>query len=620
VALSCSGYTNLHLCIGPFVERIKRRGAIRGPHAEAVRADRARTRFRTGHQRDRCVGGRRLTHGKNGSPMKPLLFLVDDDPQAVDRLRRDLERRYGTDYELATATSPVDGLSLLKELQGKAAQVALLIADQWMPEMTGIEFLIKAHEFFPEARRLVVIDVGDVTAEAPIVTALTLNQLDFYFGKPWASPEEELYPVTGEALRVWAKKNLPRYEKAKLIAPRTSARAHEIKNVLERNAIASGFYPVDSAEGRALLEEYAPGADRFPVLVLYDGRVLIDPPSDEMAEAMGAPTNPEPTVCDVAIVGAGPAGLAAAVYAASEGLRTTAIEPSVVGGQASMSSMIRNYFGFPWGIGGSDLTERASRQATGFGARFVITRSATGLRAEGVERVVTLSNQTEVRSRTIVIATGVSYRRLNVPGIDSLIGAGVFYGATLSEAHALRGADVYVLGGGNSAAQAAVHLASAGARVTILLRGDSLTKSMSDYLVREVEAHSRIDVRLCTQVVGVTGNQQLDGLVLSNSREHSTTEVPAAALFIFIGAEPRSDWLNSSVACDDRGFILTGRDLFADGTIRWPLERQPYLLETSMPGVFAAGDVRHGSAKRVAAAVGEGSTAILLIRQYLSEP
>jgi thioredoxin reductase (NADPH) len=551
--------------------------------------------------------------------MKPLLFLVDDDPQAVDRLRHDLERRYGADYDVAAATSPVDGLTQLRELHGRAAQVALLIADQWMPEMTGIEFLVKAHEVHPDARRLLVIDVGDVTAETPIVRALTLNQLDFYFGKPWASPEEELYPVTGEALRVWAKRNLPRYEKVRLVAPRSSARAHEIKNILERNAIASGFYPVDTAEGRALLDRHAPGTDRFPIVVLYDGRVLIDPAQDELAETMGAPTNPEQIVYDVAIVGAGPAGLSAAVYAASEGLRTTAIEPSVIGGQASMSSMIRNYFGFPWGIGGSDLTERAGRQATGFGTRFVIARSATRLRAEGAERILTLSNQTEVTSRTVVISTGVSYRQLEVPGIDSLIGAGVFYGATLSEAHALQGSDVYVLGGGNSAGQGAVHLATAGARVTVLVRGDSLTKSMSDYLVREIAAHGRIQVRLNTKVAGVIGNQQLEGLVLRDSGERTIEEVPAAALFIFIGAEPRSDWLRSCVTCDDRGFILTGRDLIGDPRLNWPLERQPYLLETSMPGVFAAGDVRHDSAKRVAAAVGEGSTAILLIRQYLSE-
>jgi thioredoxin reductase (NADPH) len=551
--------------------------------------------------------------------MKPFLFLVDDDSDAVGRLRHDLKRRYGADYDVASVTSPTEGLTHLQELKERSAQVALLIVDQWMSEMTGIDFLIEAHEIYPDAGRLLVIDVGDVSAETPIVKALTLNQLDFYFGKPWASPEEELYPVTGEALRVWAKRNLPRYEKVKIVAPRTSARAHELKNILDRNAIASGFYPVDTAEGRALVDRNAPGSDRFPVLVLYDGRVLIDPAQDEMAETMGAPTTPEPIAYDVAIVGAGPAGLAAAVYAASEGLKTTAIEPSVIGGQASMSSMIRNYLGFPWGIGGNDLTERAGRQATGFGTRFVIARSATGLRAVGSERILTLSNQMEVTSRTIVISTGVSYRELRVPGIDSLVGAGVFYGATLSEAHALQGSNVYVLGGGNSAGQAAVHLASAGARVGILVRGDSLTKSMSDYLVREIGAHSRIEVRLNTKVTGVVGNQHLEGLVLVDSKEGATVEVPAAALFIFIGAEPHSDWLHSCIACDERGFILTGRDLFTEPNLHWSLGRQPYLLETSMPGVFAAGDVRHGSAKRVAAAVGEGATAILLIRQYLSE-
>jgi thioredoxin reductase (NADPH) len=550
--------------------------------------------------------------------LKPLLFIVEDDQQAAKRLSRDLARRYGADYEVASVTSAEVGLAQLKELQGRA--IALLLADQWMPEMTGIEFLIKAHEIHPSARRLLVIDVGDVSAEASIVKALTLNQLDFYFGKPWASPEEELYPVTGEALRVWAMNNLPKYEKARLVAPRTSARAHELKSVLDRNAIASGLYATDSPEGRALLDRYAPSTHRFPVIVLYDERVLIDPAQDEMAEAMGAPTNPEPGLYDVAIVGAGPAGLAAALYAASEGLRTVAIEPSVIGGQASMSSMIRNYFGFPWGIGGSDLTERGGRQATGLGARFVIARSATGLRSDGSERVLTLSNETEVRSRTIVIASGVSYRRLDVPGIDAFIGSGVFYGATPSDAQALQGSLTYVLGGGNSAGQAAVHLADAGARVTILVRGDSLAKGMSDYLVREVTAHRQIEVRLKTQVVGVVGKQQLEGLVLQDSEVGETEEVPAAALFIFIGAEPRSDWLGSSVVRDHRGFILTGRDVLSVESPHWDLERQPYLLETSTPGVFAAGDVRRGSVKRVAAAVGEGSTTTMLIHQYLSVP
>jgi thioredoxin reductase (NADPH) len=550
--------------------------------------------------------------------MKPILALLDDDNNAVVRLQGDLERRYGADYDIVAMTSPSAALERLEQWQEQAVRIALLVTDQWMPEMTGIEFLIRAHEIHPGAKRLLVIDVGDVTAEPAIVRALTLNQLDFYFGKPWASPEEEVYPVIGEALRVWAQENLPRYEKAKIIAPRATPRAHELHNILEGNSVACGFYDTESAEGRALLHDHAPGVDRFPVLVLYDGRVLVDPASDELAEAMGAATTSDPTLYDVAIVGAGPAGLAAAVYAASEGLQTAVLEPAIVGGQASLSSLIRNYFGFPWGIGGSDLTERGERQAVGFGARFVVTRHATHVHGVGDTRIITLDNQQEVRSKTIVLSTGVSYRRLNVTGIDDLIGAGVFYGATLSDARALAGLDVYVLGGGNSAGQAAIHLDRAGARVTILLRGDSPARRMSDYLVREIHARGRIDFRLNTQVIGVIGNQQLEGLILRDTKAGRSVEVSAAALFIFIGAEPHSDWLRAAVACDDRGFILTGQDLIPDATPRWPLERQPMLLETSMPGVFAAGDVRHGSAKRVAAAVGEGSTAILLVREYLA--
>ncbi len=553
--------------------------------------------------------------------MKPVFLILDDDTAAAERLGRDLERRYGADYDVAIVTTPSEGLAQLTESNSKGAQVALIIADQWMPEMTGTEFLVKAHEIHPDAGRLLVIDVGDVSAAAPIVRALTLNQLDFYFGKPWASPEEELYPVTGEALHVWAQKNLPRYEKVKLVAPEASAWAHEMRDLLERNSVATGFYPLESAEARALLDRHAPGADRFPVLILYDGRVLVDPASIEVARAMGAPTDAEDKLYDITIVGAGPAGLAAAVYAASEGFQTAVIEPWIVGGQASMSSMIRNYLGFPWGIGGSDLMERAMRQATGFGAGFVIARDAIGLRPEGPNRVVTLSHKKEVVSRTVVISTGVSYRRLDVPGLDSFIGAGVFYGATLSEARALGGLPVHIMGGGNSAGQAAVQLAKAGAQVSILVRGDSLTKRMSNYLVKEIEADVRIHVRLNTQITGAVGNQRLEGLILHDSTEGKTEEVLAAALFIFIGAEPRSEWLRPQIVCDEKGFIVTGRDIVggSGSTSREDGGRQPLLFETSMPGVFAAGDVRHGSAKRVAAAVGEGSTAVLLIQQYLEE-
>jgi thioredoxin reductase (NADPH) len=549
--------------------------------------------------------------------MKPRIFLVDDDGTALERLKNDLDRRYGADYDITGTTSTAEGLTQLDEMRSEGTEVALLIADQWMPDVTGTEFLVQAHEVAPNAQRLLMIDVGDVSARGPIVRALTLNQLDYYFGKPWASPEEELFPVTGEALRMWAKSNLSRYEKLSIVAPNDHVRAHEIRDVAERNGVATGFYPSDSVEGKAMLDEHAPGTNRFPVLVLYDGRVLIEPADDELARAMGAETEPDDSLYDVTIVGAGPAGLAAAVYAASEGLHTSVIEPEVVGGQASMSSMIRNYFGFPWGIGGSDLTERGEAQATGFGARFVLSRTATGLREGDGKRVVTLSNGMEVTSRSVVISTGVAYRRLDVPGIAPLVGAGVFYGASFADAQSLSGVDVYILGGGNSAGQAALHLARMGARVTILIRGDLLAKRMSDYLVKELEGAGRIRVRLNTQVSRALGHQRLEGLVLHDSSASTTEEVPAAALYVLIGASPRTEWLRPGLACDDHGFLLTGPDLLRHAKSGWPLGRQPLLFETSMPGVFAAGDVRHGSGKRVAAAVGEGSTAVLLVRDYL---
>jgi thioredoxin reductase (NADPH) len=549
--------------------------------------------------------------------MKPRIVLVDDDHDALERLQHDLRRRYAADYDIAGATSAAEALIQLEEFVSEGAEVALLIADQWMPDVTGAEFLVQAHELAPNAQRLLTIDVGDVSSRASIVRALTLNQLDYYFGKPWASPEEELYPVTGEALRMWAKSNLPRYEKTAIVAPGDHVRAHALRDLLERNGVATGFYPRDSAEGRAIIDESAPGTDRFPVLVLYDGRVLIDPANDELARAMGAQTEPDDALYDVTIVGAGPAGLAAAVYAASEGLHTSVIEPDVVGGQASMSSMIRNYFGFPWGIGGSDLTERGEQQAIGFGARFVVTRNAIALRDGGGKRVVTLANGMDVMSRTVVISTGVAYRRLDVPGIAPLVGAGVFYGASFADAQSLEGLDVYVLGGGNSAGQAALHLARMGARVTILIRADSLARRMSGYLVREIEGNGSIQVRLNTQISRAVGHQRLEGLVLHDSSTSTTEEVAAAALYVLIGAAPRTEWLRPVLVSDDHGFLLTGPDLLKDPKRGWRLDRQPLLFETSMPGVFAAGDVRHGSGKRVAAAVGEGSTAVLLIRDYL---
>jgi thioredoxin reductase (NADPH) len=543
----------------------------------------------------------------------PVLVAVDDDPVALSRLEDALVARYGRDYAVVTEGSSQAALVRLRRLADAGDEVVLLLADQWMPDGTGIEFLVEAGLIHPHARRLLMIDVGDVTAERPIATAMTLNQLEFYFGKPWESPEEELYPVTGEALRRWTITRRPRYEKARVIDD--SPRGQAINRWLGRNNVTSGLYAPDSAVGRRLIAEHGIDTARLPALVLYDGRVLVDPTDDEITQALGANTEPGTGTYDVTIVGAGPAGLAAAVYAGSEGLHTILVESRTVGGQAGASAKIRNYLGFPWGISGLELAERASRQATQVGAEVVVSRSATSLRPEGTDIVLTLSSGTEIRSRTVIVATGATYRRLEVPGIDELVDAGVFYGAAVTDAQALAGADVYVVGGGNSAGQAAAHLAEASANVGLLVRGASLAATMTDYLIQEITGSGNIEVLLDTQVGEVIGTRQLQGLVLVNTKDGTHRRVDADALYVYTGATPHSDWLEDVVARDRWGYILTGPDAPTDPADE--STRLALLLETSVPGVFAAGDVRSGSIKRVAAAVGEGSTAVLMVREYL---
>ena len=462
-----------------------------------------------------------------------------------------------------------------------------------------------------------MIAVGDVSAADELNQALTLNQVDSYFGQPWASPEEELYPVIGEAVRIWALQHQPRYDKALIVDTTDGTRGAQLRRWLERNTVNARLLDADSDEGRALLAEHRT-AGRLPVAVLYDGTVLIDPRDDELAEALGARTHPAHDRYDVVIVGAGPAGLAAAVYAGSEGLRALVVEHDAVGGQAGTSSKIRNYLGFPWGINGGELAERASRQAGQLGTEYLVARSATGLRAAGTDRIVTLSSGDEVTATAVVIAGGVTYRRLGVAAVDALIGAGVFYGAAVSEAQSMGGLNVFVLGGGNSAGQAAAHLANGGANVTVLVRGASLAPSMSDYLVREINASPNITVRFTTEIVDAGTAGRLDHLVLRDRADNTTTTIPADALFIFIGARPHTNWLDGVLALDDNGYLLTGPDLQMTDPASWPLTRAPAWLETSVPDVFAAGDIRHGSIKRVAAAVGEGSTAAMLVREHLN--
>ena len=554
---------------------------------------------------------------ERGRSVMPVLFAAATDPGLHRALGDVLRERYGGGYSVVVASEPAAAIGQLAAFRDSGEQVALLLAPFRMAELDGIDFLVRAHDLHPGAGRIVIVDVGDVGAAAELRRALTLNQIDSYFGQPWASPEEELHPVIGETLRRWARDHQPRYEKARIVDDPNGSRGKQLRSWLERNAVATALLPADTPAGRALLAERGLSAERLPVAVLYDGTVLINPANDELAEALGADTHPRQDRYDVAIIGAGPSGLAAALSAGAEGLRAVVLEQEAVGGQAGTTSKIRNYLGFPWGLSGAELAERATRQAEQLGAEFVVARSAAGLRPAGAGRIVTLSNGEEITAAAVMLAGGVAYRRLGIPSVDSLVDAGVFYGAAVSEAQSMDGLDVFVLGGGNSAGQAAAHLADAGARVTILVRGASLTSSMSDYLIRQLQGSPRVTVRLGTEVTGGGTGRRLDHLVIRDRSTGLASNEHADALFIFIGARPRTDWLNGVLATDPHGFLLTGADVLHTEPRTWPDHRPPLWLETRMPGVFAAGDIRSGSIKRVAAAVGEGSTATTLVLEYL---
>jgi thioredoxin reductase (NADPH) len=450
---------------------------------------------------------------------------------------------------------------------------------------------------------------------------MTLGQIDYHLYNPWQPVEQILYPAVSDFLAAWAKSQIPSSVAMRVVGSRWSARTHRLRDVMSRAAIPFWFYDQDSREGRALLAEAGTDGTRLPVVVSYRGEVLVDPSHAEFVTLLGVPARPEVDTCDVLIIGAGPAGLTAAVYASSEGLDTLVLEPVMPGGQAGTSSLIRNYLGFQRGISGDDLTNRAVEQAWLFGAHFVLSQHATNLGVRGLDKVVRITDETEVRARAVVIATGVSWRRLGIPAVESLIGAGVFYGAATSEARAMAGLDVCVVGGGNSAGQAALHLARYAASVTMLVRGQSLESTMSEYLVTEINNASNIAVRLRTEIIDGGGNSHLETLTVRDSAAGTVSNLPASAVFLLIGAQPSTEWLAGTVQRDDQGYLLTGRDLKPpDGSpTAWPLKRSPLLLETSLPGVFAAGDVRAGSTKRVASAVGEGAIAVRLIHEWLNE-
>jgi thioredoxin reductase (NADPH) len=549
---------------------------------------------------------------------QPILFLVDDRPEVLEALAADLSRRFGTDHRVLAETSPTAALETLLRLAEEAQEVAVVVAGQRMAELAGVPFLLRAHELHPSAKRVLLVGRREWTPTNPAVRAMTLGQIDTYLFEPWLPVARFLDLPISQVLADWVPARGPSFEGIRIVGPRWTTRSHELRDMLTRMGIPYGWYQAGSAAGRRLLEEAGQDGARLPVVVFHSGQVFVDPSDAELAAGLGYRTSTGGGSHDLVIVGAGPAGLAAAVYAASEGLDTLVVEPQVAGGQAGTSAMIRNYLGFPRGIGGGDLANRALEQAWLFGANLVLSQRAVGLGVDGRRRLVRLSDGTEVSAEAVVVASGVSWRRLGVPRLEALVGAGVFYGAAGSEARAMEGQDVYVVGAGNSAGQAALHLAKYAASVTLVVRGPDLGARMSDYLVQEIEQAPNVAVRLETQVVDGLGGWRLEGLALRRHGDAATEEVPAAALFVMIGAEPHTDWL-TGVERDDRGYLLTGHDLLGPAGLPAgrPHQRPPLLLETSIPGVFAAGDVRHRSVKRVASAVGEGAVAVQLVHQYL---
>jgi thioredoxin reductase (NADPH) len=552
---------------------------------------------------------------------QPVLFLVNDQEAVLDALKGDLTTRFGVDYRIVAERPPAAALAALERLVASPEEVALVVAAQRMREMTGVDFLVRAHELHPAAKRVLLVGRREWSAANPAVRAMMLGQIDGYLFEPWLPVGRWLHLPISQVLADWAPARAPRFEGIRIVGSPLGTHSHELRDRLTRMGIPHGWYEAGSEQGRQLLEEAGQDGSRLPVVVFHSGRVFVDPSYAELVAGLGFGTRPAATGYDVAVLGAGPAGLAAAVYAASDGLDTLVIEPRVVGGQAGTSSMIRNYLGFPRGIAGGDLANRALEQAWLFGVNLVLAQEATGLRAAGPDRLVRLSDGTEIAAHAVVIASGAAWRRVGVPSLEALLGAGVYYGAAGAEARAMEGRDVFVVGAGNSAGQAALHLAKYAASVTILCRRDQLARTMSDYLVQQIERAPNLAVRFHTEPVGGHGAGRLEGMTLRDRRTGATEDVAASALFVMIGAEPRTEWLAGSVERDDRGYVLTGHDLLSSGAppAGWPLARPPLLLETSIPGVFAAGDVRNRSVKRVASAVGEGAIAVQLVHEYLNE-
>ena len=552
---------------------------------------------------------------------KPVLMAVDDDAEVLRAVDRDLRNHYAEHYRVLRADSGAAALNALRGLKRRSEAVSLLLADQRMPEMSGVEFIRRAIDIYPDARRVLLTAYADTDAA---IQAINEAKIHHYLLKPWDPPERQLYPVLDDLLEDWQASYRPAFSGVRVLGHRWSPRSYAVRDFLARNQVPYHWLDVEdaknSAETRDALSAVGGASAKLPVVLFSDATSLPDPTPLEIAERLGLRTRAETSFYDLLIVGGGPAGLAAAVYGASEGLRTVMIERDAPGGQAGMSSRIENYLGFPAGLSGADLARRAVAQARRFGVEILTPQEVNRLRVEAGSKFVALADGTEIGAKALIIATGVSYRRLDVPGMDRVQGAGVYYGAAMTEAASCRGEDVYIVGGANSAGQAAMFFSQYARRVIMLVRGSSLQSSMSQYLIEQIHQTENIHVELNSQVVEVFGQEHLEAISIRCSTTDEVQKIPTNSLFIFIGAAPRTEWLAGVIDRDEKGFLLTGPDLMRDGkpSKGWPLERDPWLLEASVPGVFIAGDVRYRSLKRVASSVGEGANAVQFVHQYLN--
>lgn len=550
---------------------------------------------------------------------KAILIAVDDDPQVLRAVARDLRNKYGKDYRILSTTSANEALETLKDLKNKNEVVALFLSDQRMPEMLGVDFLQQAKELYPDARRVLLTAYSDTDAA---IRAINDVQLDYYLMKPWDPPEEKLYPALDEQLDEWMSKHVPVFQGIRIVGYQWSPRSHQIKDFLSGNLIPYQWLDIESNPiGQELVELNKINVKSLPAVFFEDGAFLLNPDLPAVGEKTGMRAKASKTLYDVTIIGAGPAGLAAAVYGGSEGLNTAMVEKRAPGGQAGTSSRIENYLGFPNGLSGAELSRRAISQATRFGVELLSPQEVVDIAIKDSYKIITLRDGSVINTRSVIITTGVDYRSLDAPDIEKFTGAGIYYGASTTEAHACRDRDVYIVGGGNSAGQSAMYLSNFAKKVYMVIRKKDLSSTMSQYLIDQINNTPNIEVLGETIVGQVYGNEKLEEICLENIVTKERRQEKAAALFIFIGAKPVTDWLKLDIIKDDKGYLETGRDLLKYDSFKktWKLPREPYLLETCSPGIFAAGDVRAGAMNRVASAVGEGAMAIKFVHEYLAE-